>query len=443
MPPKICLLFALVALGLPLASPAHHPAGQWRAQRLIAEGSPWNLHLDQANGPLTLRMLSDGPRIGRLPPNLEREARTRVAERAENVRALRLAAQEFDRATADGRLHLAPEYERDLREVLIAAMRPRPGASPSIRAHAPILKALPAYSRIRIFVPPKEAATVRKELKALNLSSRATLVIDDDAKSGEKLTPWVRDKLLVVDGGSRAILATPMRFYPGRRLAENDLRHLGRLRASGREVLRTPLFFRSGNLLLGRAGQRILFLGEGELYLNAAGYVQAHLARPDSAEVIAGLQALTGADRVVVLPNSDRLFHIDQYFAPLADGVAALLAPLDPERLPAEDARAIAEAGRMLRELGFRVVAIPTLAERVLAYQSPVNIVPFRDLQRMDRAALVPRFPDRQVVVDGRRRSLNQLVAEAYGAAGTRAILVEDHFSDWMGNTHCAAVPLR
>lgn len=441
MPNRCQLTLALAAFGLPIAGGAHHPAPAWSAQRLVAPGRDWNLRLGP-EGSVALRMPRDAGRIDTLPAPLAAEAKAKLGERAQNVDTLRDSAQQFDRAIAGGRLHLTPEYERDLREVLIAATRLRADGPLTILPHAPILRALPGYSRVRVFVPRDGKTAVERELATLGLTRRAVLMIDDDTAPGAAATPWVRDQVLVVDGGERAILATPMRFYPGR-LAESDLRHIGRLRARGREVLRVPLFFRSGNLLLGRQGRRILFLGEGELYLNAVGYVQSSLARPDSDEVTEGFRALAGADQVVVLPNSERLFHIDQYFAPLADGVAALLQPLDPHNLAPEDAAAIEEAGRILRELGFRTVAIPTVAERIANYQSPVNIVPYRDLERHDRAALVPRFADRKVRVNGTTRSLNVLVAEAYRTAGIRPVEVDDNFSPLMGNTHCVAVPLH
>lgn len=435
------LVLALAAVGLPFPSGAHHPPPTWSSQRLVTPEREWNLRLGP-EGSTVLRMPRDRSRIDALPTALATEARKKLGDREASVEALRDASRRFDQEASSAQLHMAPEYERDMREVLIAATQLRADAPRTIMPHAPILRALPSYSRIRVFVPRDGKAAVARELAKLGLTDRATLMIDDDTAPGSKATPWVRDQLLVVDAGRRTILATPMRFYPGR-VADSDLKHIGRLRARGREVLRIPLFFRSGNLLLGRQGRRILFVGEGELYLNAAGYVQASLARPDSENVIEGFRTLSGADQVIVLPNSDRLFHIDQYFAPLADGVAALLKPLDPHNLAPEDAAAIEQAGRILRELGFRIVAIPTVAERIAAYQSPVNIVPYRDLQQRDRAALVPRFADRKVVVDGSARSLNALVVEAYRAGGIRPVEVDDNFAPLMGNTHCVAVPLH
>lgn len=441
MPNRRHLMLALAAFGLAAECGAHHPAPDWSAQRLITPEREWSLHVGP-EGSVALHMPRDRGRIDGLPGPLAGEAKAKVGEHARNIDILRETAQRFDRAAGDGRLHMVPEYERDLRELLIAATRVRDGGPLTIMPHAPILRALPNYSQIRIFVPREGKAAVTRELTQLGLTRRALLMIDDDRPRGALTPPWMRDQVLVVDAGTRAILATPMRFYPGR-LAESDLSHLGRLRARGREVLRIPLFFRSGNLLLGRQGRRILFVGQGELYLNAAGYVQSSIARPASDDVLEGFRTLAGADQVVVLPNSERLFHIDQYVAPLADGVAALIKPLDPQNVAPEDAATIEQTRRILRELGFRIIDIPTLAERIAAYQSPVNIVPFRDLERHDRAALVPRFADRPVLVDGIRRSLNALVAEAYRTAGIRPVEVDDNFAPLMGNTHCVAVPLH
>jgi hypothetical protein len=76
-------------------------------------------------------------------------------------------------------------------------------------------------------------------------------------------------------------------------------------------------------------------------------------------------------------------------------------------------------------------------------YQSPVNIVPFRNRVTGEHMALTPSFPDIALITRNGRVSLNTMVSAAYRALGVRPEFIEDRFSAMGGNTHCAVVALH
>lgn len=420
-----------------------HTREPWTAEHYQPGGQSWNLHLDDSPNGRVLHMPADRARIPGLLPAERRMALQRLREHERNEAEAMRVAQRFAARIAIAHPHMQPEYERSLAEVFIAASRATSTAKVSLDDHLPILKALPPYTRLTVVAPRADFARIRSQLARLGFDRRARLVAGGEA-AAESSGPWARDMLLVVDASGQQILATPMRFHPRGEIAVGDLSHLEALKNNRREVLRTPLYFRAGNLLLlRRQHSSLLFVGEAELFLNAVGFVNARLPRPGSNETVAAFRELTGADRVIVLPNTDRLFHIDQYMAPLADNLVAFLDPLDFDLLPADEQRVLRTARARLEAEGIRLALIPTIAPRIAATQSPVNILPYRDLRDGRASALVPSFPDR-LITDGKHSySLNDAIADAYRRTGIRMIPVEDRFWPLMGNTHCVTVALR
>lgn len=441
--------FACCFAAASLAAVAHghclaHTQDSWSAEHFQPSGQAWNLHLDDASDGRVLQMPQDAAKIPGLTPAERKAALRQLREHELNKASVLQVAKRFSARIAIAHPHMRPEYERSLAEVFVAVSRLDNQSLPSLDRHIPLLEALPPYTRIVVSTPATARTAVLRQLSQLHLQGRSQVIVDRTTKSTDIANPWARDMLLVVDAGQHTILATPLRFQPRGSVQHSDLSHLSALQTSRRELLRTPLYYRSGNLLLARRkGSRLLFVGEGELFLNAIGYVNAHLARPRSEDTLAAFRELTGADRVVVLPNTDRLFHLDQYMAPLADDVIAFLNPLDFARLAPDEQYVLRTARRQLEDEGFRLVFVPTLSERINASQSPVNLLPFRDLRDGRPSALVPRFPDRMLSDGKQQLSLNEAIANAYRSAGVRVIPVDDRFWPLMGNTHCVAVALR
>jgi hypothetical protein len=386
------------------------------------------------------------PLVEQLPPERLQRLRAEIRRHDVNLAELRQAFTRLRGALRGGVFFAEPEYRSDLEEIVIGIERAKgePGHR-LLEAHEPILRALPAYTSIVVLVPLGQARRVRTELRALGLGRRARLVVDPAHPDKPATTRWVRDILLVGPQASRTSIATPLRYQPHPDLRWNDLQHVMRLSSPTRRVLATPLFFRAGNLLLGVTpqGRRILFVGEGELRDISLVYDGAVGFRPPQPALIGLLAALGGADAVEVLPNTRSFFHIDMAMSFIADGVAVLVDPLDAERLPAADRTALARLRSTLARHGFRTIAVPSTSERVEAFRSPVNLVPFRHREDGRRMALVPTFPDVRIAGPEGPVWLNAQIEAAYRSAGIEPVAVEDRFHPGGGNTHCAVVALH
>jgi hypothetical protein len=456
-----CHLQAGLLLAGLLAAPVLHAAQAVSSAQFGLQHKSWTLVDRTGAQQRQYHIPADLPAIARLPASEKKRLLAQVRRHEANRMAMAAAADRIVPLAARSRLHLVPEYRQQLAEVAISVDAGMVQGNDPLHAHEPILRALPAYTRLDVFAPPALQRQVRRSLRQLGFSHRARILdlglpprqepaLPDPAPRRDMSAPWIRDTALVGLDGMRNALLVPLAFAFGRgEAARGDLVYLGRLTDKSRELLRTPLFFRAGNVLgMNRPGDAstqasVLFVGETELFVNATGYVKAVDARPPSALFLDELAALAGVRETVLMPNSERLFHVDQYMAVLGDGLVALLNPLDPEHLPTDERRVFTEARARLARHGVRVIDVPTLSEWVAAYQSPVNVVPFVHRGSGQRMALVPRFSDRAVNVNGTPRSLNDLVLEAYRRGGIVPVSVEDRFSHLGGNTHCVVLALK
>lgn len=402
--------------------------------RLLPEALQWEL----TDGKTRYRMPEQLPELQALPADRRQRLDALIRQHDLNVRFVRKAIKSTRGALRGGHLRANPEYRATLAEIVIGVDREMAAGGHPLHAHEPVLLALPAYTRIDVMVPAAFRDDVARDLRALGLEQRARILVHRRPSGDRAATRWARDALLP-GGEGRSTLFRPLSYWPRRDLQSDDLRYLEFLRGSRRQVVTVPLFYRAGNLLLGVADRPLLFVGRDEMAGNQEVYRHTLGIVPPPDAVLEVFAALTGAAESVLLPNTRRLFHIDMYISFLADGVAALLDPLDPGALPADDLAVLAEARAELSRRGFRIVPIPTVAARVAAFQSSTNIVPYIDRDSGERRALVPDFPD--LTVDG--QSLNGLVARAYRDAGIEPVFVEDRFYSTEGNTHCVTAVLR
>ena len=110
------------------------------------------------------------------------------------------------------------------------------------------------------------------------------------------------------DAGGEAVLMVPRyacRGEVGGVLVPGETFLAEGLRAAGVRVVRSPLLWHGGNLILvqdDRTGERTLLAGEAEVWRNTA----MGLSAPDAAHA---LSVEFGADRIIVLPAAS--FHID------------------------------------------------------------------------------------------------------------------------------------
>lgn len=392
-----------------------------------------------------------------IPSQLEKIRRFPEPERSASLRFIRQhqaglsflddTIKLFFPRIQSGRFHAIPEYAMDLEEVVMGVAAENAGDDNPLAAHEPLLLALPPYSRVLMLAPQSALPGIRKRLVSLGLADRVRLVVSQQKsppRPNEGVTRWVRDVMFVThdDAAAGTVILTSLAHKNFADVADNDLAYLTRIGGPSHHVLRAPLFFRGGNLLVAsRSGRTVLLVGSDELEMNRQWFAAAFgFSLPANAfpEVI---KAAAGVEKVIILPNSRTLFHLDAFIAPLAEGMVGLLAPVDPERLPATEREVIMHARDALQRSGFQVVAIPTSVEWMKAFRSPANIVSFTDRRTGRHRALVPQFPERNG--HGSVPNLNAKILAAYRNAGIDPIPVEDRFYPRGGNTHCALVALH
>lgn len=397
------------------------------------------------------------PAERKLVDSLPEKERTAIQRRIRMVEANQAVTHRVGRAffgaapTTGARL--TPDYERTLAEAALSISYSDREAANPLERHLPILAALPSYTRVHVVTPGLAEESAKRALAEAGYAKRSVLhstLAWNRAKQRlnryTRATRWIRDTFMVgrsTDG--KAAIFVPLAYSNVDDLEDSDLNFLSYKWHDPKRVARVPGFVRGGNVLVAdnREGKRIAFVGADEIEQNEMHFRHATGVTPPRDLVPEIVRRMAGTERAVILPNSTFLFHIDMAMSFLAPGVVALVAPIDEWRLKPEEAKVLANVRKALPQHGFRVVSVPTTAARVGAYRSAVNIVPFVDRDSGRRRALVPRFEDVTVEIDGRPQSLNEAVRRAYEAAGIEVTWVEDRFSDRAGNLHCAVLALN
>jgi hypothetical protein len=426
------------------------PAQAWRAASLgiPPATAPWVLTGDFDGFFLEFSVPATPVERLDLPAGTLRKLRTKVELRDRNVRVLADLALGAERLLATTRLVAPERYRRALDEVVISVHEGDARGGDPLFRHRPVLEQLPPYTRLEVFAPTDLVAAARERLAALGLADRAALHAVARWESDEggleivhDSTTWAQDLFLfATDPGGREYVVAPASHAQIEDLERTDNDWLDALAdGSRRAVVRLPIFFRAGNVLNGEVGgRRLAFIGQDELDYNAHDTFNAAYFDPPDAAVVELLKAVTGAGELVVVPNAGGLFHIDMAMEFIGPGAAAVIRPLDPQNLAEQERDVLAFLRVTLQRLGFRIVDVPTTAARVHAFRSPANVVLWTDRRDGRLHAFVPRFPDATVVVGARRRSLNDLVKEAYEGAGVSVAWAEDRLSSKHGDLRCA-----
>jgi len=406
---------------------------------------PWPLVRNGRNGPETFLIPDRIKEIRRLSEPERSELLKVIREHEANLSFLRKTTSAFVGRINSQRFRASPEYALDAGRVLMAVDFENAGDDNPLRAHEPVLQALPSYARVVLLAPKLALSKVRARIQALGLGTKVRIVVTHDrsrmSASRHGVTRWIRDVLLTTREGPQTVLLASLAHRDYVDVSHNDLAYLARISKPEHQVLRMPIFLRGGNLAVARAGRTVLFIGSEELKMNQQWFVETFAFSPPPGAIAKILRAATGADEVAVLPNSRNLYHLDMYVVPIRDGAVGLLSPVVPSAVDPVDGEVLSKARASLERLGFQVVPIPTTAERIRSFQSPVNIVPFTDRTTGARRALVPVFPEPEG--NGARNSLNAKVLAAYRAAGLEPVPVVDWFHLRGGNLHCAVVPLQ
>lgn len=457
--PRYCLAacqaaaLALACLTAPAGALPHH-APKLAPAILGTPDGPWPFMRRGPNGLETYLIPSQLDQVRRLPEPERSDSLRFIGEHEANLSFFRRTAGGFFPQINSGAIRTMPEYDMDLGEVVLAVdVNDATEANP-LFAHEPLLLALPDYTQAVLFVPEVAIPKIRQRLRELALSKRVRIVPSQRKAGvdfGEGITRWVRDIMLAGSEGGKPLLLSSLAHKNFADIAHNDLGYLGRAAGPRQSVLRMPIFFRGGNLELARAaGRKLLLMGAEEMAMNQKWFVEAFGFEPERNAVPEILKRATGADEVLILPNSRNLYHLDMYVTPLADGTLGLLAPVDPQRLTPADRDVLSRASALLKGAGFRIAELPTSAERIGKFQSPANSVSFVDRRSGRHRVLVPQFPEPADLAQPdparpglARPDLNRRILDAYRRAGLDPIPVEDRFHPYWGNIHCALVPLH
>lgn len=439
---RVCLF--IVCSGLTAAASAMHPPRPTTESLLGLPSGDWPFTYPSTDGPRTYLIPSQLGALKQLPEPDRGKALRFVREHQANLRTLRRTGDSFLQRTDRQRTAAQPEYYSDLGEAVMAVDAEQSRQPNPIFAHEPVLLALPAYSRVTLFTPLEARQRVRERLRALGLQKRVRVLVSAAPQKSaiDGRTRWVRDTIFTaLDQDKHAVVYTSLAHKRNRDVAHDDLGYVKGIDDHSHHVVRMPVFFRGGNLAMIENPHRILLIGSDEIAMNRQWFLEAFGFEPLANTVQATLRLAVRADDVVVLPNTRNFYHLDMFLAPLASGKVALLSPQDPENLAPNDRRLLDTARQTLTRLGLAIVDVPTRAEWVRRFQSPTNLVSFRDRNSQRPRALVPQFPE--PAANGRPAGLNAAVLASYRRAGIDPIAVEDRFHDHYGNTHCALVALH
>lgn len=444
-----CLAFAVCSLALQASGGSTDATGTWSESslQLPRRYAPWKFMAEVDGNYLAFRVPGDISLLRQYPESTQARTWARIALRDRNLEILEGLAVGAEQILKREKFHRVPQQDRHMDEIVISFDPSDVVKEDPLYKHEPILRRLPDYTYIHIFVPEEFAGIVRERLRALRLPNR-TGIYPVSVWEGERdgitvshtCEAWTQDLFRVsLNASGRQYLFTPANYLQSTVLDVPDIDFLDRLVTGSRrrKIVRLPIFFHAGNILMGESTRRMLFIGKGLLKKNEQMYFNAIHAKPADAGVISLLQATSGVAEAHVLPNSTNLFHLDMVMAILDKSTIALVDPLDKERLAPADREVVDEIRKTLTALGFTIVPIPTVVKRIENFQSPVNIVPFLNRHDNKRYLYLPTYPDSLVTVQGKSTSLNGLIRDAYAARGFTVIPVEDRFSAKKGDLHC------
>lgn len=391
------------------------------------------------------------------PPAVGREAWVKS-----NRTTIASARRTFQESLAAGvRSTVRPEYENTLGEVVFSAPRRTDKRYP-IADFEDIFATLPSYTRIHVFVPDAAVDLAEDQLDELDLEERSKVYgVKSEFLTGRwkswsdtairNAAIWMRDIVLVGATGEGPRIYQPLAYNATSDLRNNDTDFIRELESDDPrlKVVPFPYFIRGGNLEMGEIdGRLVAFIGANEVEFNIAALPilnQDELGRDAIAQgFLEAVKLVTGADRVVVLPNSELVFHLDQALVFLAPGRVGVLKSVDGLPFQPEEERMFAEIRRSLADNGFSIVDIPTSPGHLQRYESSANALLFRNRESGRQTALVPRFGDAEVTWEGRpNQSLSALVAEVFRREGFEVVYVKDAFHALRGNLHCVTLPLN
>ncbi len=389
------------------------------------------------------------------------------------------------------RMPFTPEYEKSLNTVILSF----DSAAPEPQME--LIKCLPEYSRIIFFIRNDEDIDKVKDLLSdilpverindctfLRTDKRQNTATDTKDDNESLLLNWMQD----IGKGDRTSFFIPItHFSPV--IHHFDNLYVENLVQAGINVIRLPVFFEGGNLLLARnkKGRRYLFLGKKSLEVSQELYGQLEVQYLEG-YLKSFIRSIFSADEILLMDDhtrlkSDFILHIDRAFMPLGDGLIAVqvLGALPPQPAlssgqmkrdwekkikQAEGNKAAPHIIESLRKAyqqdllrvrlydesvayqkkiqsdiktfakhGFEVVELKTDIIHILRFQSFANCIVYHHKTTGEKSIILPFYPDQR----GQFQSggLNQANKETLESLGFRVTPVREKAYPRGGNSHC------
>ncbi len=353
---------------------------------------------------------------------------------------------------------VTPEYERHLKKILITIPVGYgfPGlATRNLRlpvrvqmiesAYEGLLGALPDYTEVHIALRTADEGHLEPWLKRLESQHRVHLHRLDDVTAETEL--WAQDvgEALTVERGTRFIVS--MDVDP----AMERNQHMATVRQQiagavfgASSVIKAPFVFEGGNLSFDRVGDRYrIFIGFNDLLLSIDNYnaIKRRFSRTQLLETIA---EQFGVDEVIVMgreKQSPYLFHIDQAFVLLADGVAVVNRIVAAKS--SREQRQLEYYNSQLGALGYRVITIDNTQGEIEERHTSTNAIPYIDTRTGKKKIIYPVYSGELRSKAGGIVKENNLTGkglrayEAYEEAGYEPVPVLDFVHVAGGGTHC------
>lgn len=421
---------------------------------VLPKALEWTYSLDVGGKTRLFTLPNEFAKIKALPAHQRPGVIEEIRRIEDNQAWVRQVGLDFTSAKSVLPGRLSPDYERTLGDVAASVSHADAAETNPVWRQLPILKALPPYSRIHLVLPPAAERAVRRIFAAEDLLARVDLhaIPSWSRDKGQptkytRSTRWIRDTVMIGNSPEtgKAVVFMPLAYATTAYLRENDLSFFKKKWLKNSEIVPFPAFVRGGNVSVADnlAGERIAVLGHDEIEQNELRYKWTTSVKPPRQQVPEIVKKMAGTEKLYVLQNTTKLFHIDMAMSFIGPGLVALIAPVDQARLGNDERLVLAQHRKILSAAGFRIVDIPTTTERINNYQSPVNILPYTDRTTGRRLAIAPEFSDATILVDGRSQSLNALIRNAYSRAGLSVVWIEDRLSTELGSVHCSVLGLN
>ncbi len=387
------------------------------------------------------------------------------------------AGSENGRPDPATRCRIVPEYDRSAKKVLVSLA----AGDTTLDLHRDVLSRLPAYTEIIMLLPEESLESIKAELAnepyaervrtvAYRPRKREGVLLYLLAEDSDKLTPVRVESAAVQHGTSWAQALFEVTTGPGGRklllascvhkcfgavgvgedmtLAGDNV-YLDRLSFAGLDVLRIPLAFKGGNILIDEIGGRRIAITGGDVLRNTRTVWRSFVESDTSdLKIESALRKALDVDEVVVVgapgPQPTFLYHMDQAVVLLPKGVAAITNIVEApsgETIGGKDRQEIEQARLFLSELRlaltgleYRLVNVDTSARSILRYQHYANAIPYIDAETGERTLLMPVFPSSQTSFEAELVKKNTATFESLGY---RVVHVPSRAHELKGGIHC------